>query len=89
MAVPPERHVSLWLVSLARATAAILGVTGAVIYRAVRQDLPPPPARTVSRAWLFTLGAPDASLSALRIARQATGHSKVLVFRYCYHGPVD
>src|SRR5215469_5527880 len=39
--------------------------------------------------WLFTLSATDANRSALRIARQVTGRSKVLVFSYCYHGSVD
>jgi len=39
--------------------------------------------------WLFTLSATDANRAALRIARQITGRSKVLVFSYCYHGSVD
>lgn len=39
--------------------------------------------------WLFTLSATDANRAALRIARQLTGRSKVLVFSYCYHGSVD
>jgi glutamate-1-semialdehyde 2,1-aminomutase len=39
--------------------------------------------------WLFTLSATDANRTALRVARQVTGRSKVLVFSYCYHGSVD
>ncbi len=39
--------------------------------------------------WQFTLSATDANRCALRLARQITGRSKVLVFSYCYHGTVD
>ncbi len=39
--------------------------------------------------WQFTLSATDANRSALRLARQVTGRSKILVFSYCYHGTVD
>ncbi len=39
--------------------------------------------------WLFTLSATDANRTALRVCRQITGRSKVLVFSYCYHGSVD
>jgi glutamate-1-semialdehyde 2,1-aminomutase len=39
--------------------------------------------------WTFTLTATDANRTALRIARDATGRPKVLVFSYCYHGSVD
>jgi glutamate-1-semialdehyde 2,1-aminomutase len=39
--------------------------------------------------WQFTLSATDANRTALRIARQITGRSKVLVFSYSYHGTVD
>src|SRR3954467_8481022 len=39
--------------------------------------------------WLFTLTATDANRTALRLARQLTGRPLVLVFSYCYHGPVD
>lgn len=39
--------------------------------------------------WSFTLSATDANRWALRLARLATGRSKVLVFAYCYHGSVD
>jgi glutamate-1-semialdehyde 2,1-aminomutase len=39
--------------------------------------------------WSFTLSATDANRWALRIARLATGRSKVLTFAYCYHGSVD
>ena len=41
------------------------------------------------RRWSFTLSATDANRFAIRIARQLTGRSKILVFSYCYHGSVD
>jgi glutamate-1-semialdehyde 2,1-aminomutase len=40
-------------------------------------------------AWQFALTATDANRFALRLARQVTGRSIVLVFDYCYHGTVD
>jgi glutamate-1-semialdehyde 2,1-aminomutase len=39
--------------------------------------------------WSFTLSATDANRWAIRLARLATGKSKLLVFSYCYHGSVD
>jgi glutamate-1-semialdehyde 2,1-aminomutase len=39
--------------------------------------------------WSFTLTATDANRWAIRLARQVTGRSKVLVNAYCYHGSVD
>ena len=39
--------------------------------------------------WSFALTATDANRWALRLARLATGRSKVLAFAYCYHGSVD
>jgi glutamate-1-semialdehyde 2,1-aminomutase len=39
--------------------------------------------------WSFTLSATDANRWAIRLARQATGRSKILTFAYCYHGSVD
>jgi glutamate-1-semialdehyde 2,1-aminomutase len=39
--------------------------------------------------WSFTLTATDANRWAIRLARLATGRSKVLTFAYCYHGSVD
>ncbi len=39
--------------------------------------------------WQFTLSATDANRFALRLAREITGRSRVLVFSYCYHGTVD
>ena len=39
--------------------------------------------------WQFTLSATDANRCALRVARQITGRSKILVYSYCYHGTVD
>lgn len=39
--------------------------------------------------WSFTLSATDANRWAIRLARLATGRSKILVFAYAYHGSVD
>jgi glutamate-1-semialdehyde 2,1-aminomutase len=39
--------------------------------------------------WSFTLSATDANRWAIRLARLATGKSKILVFSYSYHGSVD
>jgi glutamate-1-semialdehyde 2,1-aminomutase len=39
--------------------------------------------------WSFTLTATDANRWAIRLARLATGRSKILTFAYCYHGSVD
>jgi glutamate-1-semialdehyde 2,1-aminomutase len=39
--------------------------------------------------WQFTLTATDANRFAIRIAREITQRSKILVFNYCYHGTVD
>jgi glutamate-1-semialdehyde 2,1-aminomutase len=39
--------------------------------------------------WSFTLTATDANRWAIRLARLATGRSKILIFAYCYHGSVD
>ncbi len=39
--------------------------------------------------WQFTLTATDANRFSIRIAREITQRSKVLVFHYCYHGTVD
>jgi glutamate-1-semialdehyde 2,1-aminomutase len=39
--------------------------------------------------WQFTLTATDANRFAVRIAREITQRSKILVFNYCYHGTVD
>ena len=39
--------------------------------------------------WSFTLSATDANRWAVRLARLATGRSKILVFAYSYHGSVD
>ncbi|HKV75712.1 MAG TPA: transaminase [Gemmatimonadales bacterium] len=40
-------------------------------------------------AWQFTLSATDANRAVIRLARQLTGRSKILVFNWCYHGTVD
>ena len=39
--------------------------------------------------WQFALTATDANRFSLRMAREVTGRSKVLVFNGCYHGTVD
>jgi glutamate-1-semialdehyde 2,1-aminomutase len=39
--------------------------------------------------WQLTLSATDANRFAIRMARQVTGRSRILVFSYCYHGTVD
>ncbi len=39
--------------------------------------------------WQFTLTATDANRFSIRIAREITHRSKILVFHYCYHGSVD
>ena len=39
--------------------------------------------------WSFALSATDANRWAIRLARLATGRSKILVFAWCYHGSVD
>ncbi len=39
--------------------------------------------------WQFTLTATDANRFAIRIAREITQRSKILIFHYCYHGTAD
>lgn len=39
--------------------------------------------------WSFTLTATDANRWAVRLARLATGRTKILTFAYCYHGSLD
>ena len=39
--------------------------------------------------WQFTLTATDANRFAIRLAREITRRSRILVFSYCYHGTVD
>jgi glutamate-1-semialdehyde aminotransferase len=41
------------------------------------------------RHWQFTLTATDANRFAIRLCREITGRSKILVFDHCYHGSVD
>ena len=40
-------------------------------------------------SWQFALTATDANRFTIRLARAATGRSKVLVHNWCYHGSVD
>ncbi len=39
--------------------------------------------------WQFALTATDANRFAIRIAREITQRSKILVYNFCYHGTVD
>lgn len=39
--------------------------------------------------WQFALSATDANRFAIRLCRQITGRSRILVFNWCYHGTVD
>jgi glutamate-1-semialdehyde 2,1-aminomutase len=39
--------------------------------------------------WQFALTASDANRFVLRLAREITGRSKILVHHWCYHGSVD
>jgi glutamate-1-semialdehyde 2,1-aminomutase len=39
--------------------------------------------------WQFALTATDANRFTIRLARQATGRSRILVHNWCYHGSVD
>jgi len=39
--------------------------------------------------WQFALTATDANRFAIRIAREITQRTKILVYHYCYHGTVD
>ncbi|MBS1851886.1 MAG: aspartate aminotransferase family protein [Acidobacteria bacterium] len=39
--------------------------------------------------WQFALTATDANRFSIRLARQITGRSRILVFNWCYHGSVD
>jgi glutamate-1-semialdehyde 2,1-aminomutase len=39
--------------------------------------------------WQFAVTATDANRFAIRLAREITGRSKILVFNWCYHGSVD
>src|SRR5437667_1230267 len=39
--------------------------------------------------WQFALTATDANRFSIRIAREITQRTKILVFHYCYHGTVD
>ena len=41
------------------------------------------------RYWQFALTATDANRFSIRLARQITARSKILVFNWCYHGTVD
>lgn len=40
-------------------------------------------------SWQFTLSATDANRFAIRLCREITDRSKILVYDHCYHGSVD
>lgn len=39
--------------------------------------------------WQMAMTATDANRFSIRLARQLTGRSKILIFNWCYHGTVD
>ena len=39
--------------------------------------------------WQFALSATDANRFTIRLCREITGRTKILVFNHCYHGSVD
>jgi len=41
------------------------------------------------RHWQLSLSASDANRFSIRLCREVSGRSKVLVFNHCYHGSVD
>ncbi len=41
------------------------------------------------RYWQFTLTATDANRFVIRLARQITGRTKIIIHNRCYHGSVD
>ncbi|GIK76564.1 MAG: aminotransferase [Actinomycetes bacterium] len=41
------------------------------------------------RHWQFTVSATDANRFLVRLCRQVSGRSKILVHNHCYHGSVD
>ena len=41
------------------------------------------------RHWQFSVSATDANRFVVRLCRQVSGRSKILVFNHCYHGSVD
>ncbi|TMD62873.1 MAG: aminotransferase class III-fold pyridoxal phosphate-dependent enzyme, partial [Chloroflexi bacterium] len=78
--------------------AASVAAIGAQLGRGLTTMLPTEDAPLVGEeltrrfglpAWQFALTATDANRFALRLARQVTGRSIVLVYDYCYHGTVD
>ena len=78
--------------------AASVAAIGAQLGRGLTTMLPTEDAPLVGEeltrrfglpAWQFALTATDANRFALRLARQVTKRSIVLVYDYCYHGTVD
>ena len=80
------------------APAATVRAVGEQAARGLATMLPTEDAATVGAEltrrfgpsrWQFTLSATDANRFAIRIAREVTGRSRILVFNHCYHGTVD
>ena len=80
------------------APAATIAAVNAQLARGITSMLPTEDAAAVGeemqrrfglRDWQFTLSATDANRFVIRIARQITGRSKIIVHNHCYHGSVD
>jgi len=76
-----------------RAVAARLGDAGGATAMLPTEDAAAVGAELRRRfgveRWSFTLTATDANRWAIRLARQLTGRSRILVFNFNYHGSVD
>ena len=77
---------------------AVATTAAAQAARAITTMMPSPDAPQVGEAlaerfglplWQVTLSATDANRFAIRMARQITGRSRILIFNWCYHGTVD
>ena len=80
------------------APAPTIAAVNAQLARGITSMLPTEDAAAVGeemqrrfglRDWQFTLSATDANRFVIRIARQITGRSKIIVHNHCYHGSVD
>ena len=80
------------------APPATIAAVNAQLARGITSMLPTEDAAAVGeemqrrfglRDWQFTLSATDANRFVIRIARQITGRSKIIVHNHCYHGSVD
>ena len=80
------------------APAPTIAAVNAQLARGITSMLPTEDAAAVGeemqrrfglRDWQFTLSATDANRFVIRIARQITERSKIIVHNHCYHGSVD